>query len=158
MSVEVQMTGRELLDRWIKALRSGNYKQGNGTLYNTKSDQYCCLGVLGRECGESLDVLGKLLLPTIHQDWWKLRNLAVTPPAVTAPAGVSPIARRVLDSYGKHTPITKTCSILNDIAGWNFNQIADWLDSTEIRTAIENHIDKHVDKHIDDCLDNPSVS
>ena len=33
-----------LTKRWIKALRSGKYQQGNGWL--KKKDKYCCLGVL----------------------------------------------------------------------------------------------------------------
>tara|TARA_R100001086_G_scaffold249569_1_gene189758 strand:+ start:521 stop:910 length:390 start_codon:yes stop_codon:yes gene_type:complete len=32
--------------RWINALRSGEYKQGTGTLYNINTNSYCCLGVL----------------------------------------------------------------------------------------------------------------
>ena len=35
--------------RWIKALRSGKYKQGYGCLGNTKSG-YCCLGVGAKVC------------------------------------------------------------------------------------------------------------
>jgi len=38
---------------WLKALRSGKYKQGTGTL-ETTDGKYCCLGVLtkidGGEC------------------------------------------------------------------------------------------------------------
>ena len=30
--------------KWIKALRSGKYQQGNG--YLCKDDKYCCLGIL----------------------------------------------------------------------------------------------------------------
>lgn len=33
-----------LIEDWIKALRSGKYKQGTG--YLCKNDKYCCLGVL----------------------------------------------------------------------------------------------------------------
>lgn len=32
--------------KWINALRSGKYKQGDGELYNDKQNTYCCLGVL----------------------------------------------------------------------------------------------------------------
>lgn len=35
----------EIKERWIKALRSGEYKQGMGGLRNTE-DEFCCLGVL----------------------------------------------------------------------------------------------------------------
>lgn len=31
--------------RWVFALRSGKYKQGTGTMYNSKLDTYCCLAV-----------------------------------------------------------------------------------------------------------------
>ena len=32
-------------DKWLTALRSGEYKQGNGELHNELDDTYCCLGV-----------------------------------------------------------------------------------------------------------------
>lgn len=33
------------IQEWIKALKSGKYKQGNAKLYNKDEDSYCCLGV-----------------------------------------------------------------------------------------------------------------
>lgn len=36
----------EIKQRWVAALRSGDYKQGCGELYNPNEDTYCCLGVL----------------------------------------------------------------------------------------------------------------
>ena len=36
--------------KWVKALRSGEYKQTKGVLYNGKG--YCCLGVLCKITGE----------------------------------------------------------------------------------------------------------
>jgi hypothetical protein len=36
---------KDIKQKWIKALRSGEYTQGNGRLKN-KDNQYCCLGVL----------------------------------------------------------------------------------------------------------------
>jgi hypothetical protein len=38
---------QELKDKWITALRSGEYKQGTGSLYDKVNDAYCCMGVLG---------------------------------------------------------------------------------------------------------------
>jgi hypothetical protein len=32
--------------KWLKALRSGEYKQAKGTMYNPKTCGFCCLGVL----------------------------------------------------------------------------------------------------------------
>lgn len=36
---------KEIADKWVEALRSGNYKQGMSAL-RSKEDEYCCLGVL----------------------------------------------------------------------------------------------------------------
>lgn len=33
-------------NRWVEALRSGQYKQGRGKLFNAEDQSYCCLGVL----------------------------------------------------------------------------------------------------------------
>ena len=37
--------------KWVKALRSGKYKQGRCRLYNPETDSYCCLGVACRVVG-----------------------------------------------------------------------------------------------------------
>lgn len=44
------MLTRKQKEKWIAALRSGNYKQGTGKLYDSETDAYCCLGVLANEC------------------------------------------------------------------------------------------------------------
>jgi hypothetical protein len=45
--------------RWLKALRSGRYKQADGTLFDrigsSRKPAYCCLGVLAR-CEKRLDM------------------------------------------------------------------------------------------------------
>lgn len=48
---------KELVKQWVKALRSGKYKQGRKTL-RAKNDEYCCLGVL---CD--------IAKGTLHLDW-----------------------------------------------------------------------------------------
>lgn len=42
---------RELKSKWVKALESGDYRQGTGALYDETVGTYCCLGVLGEVCG-----------------------------------------------------------------------------------------------------------
>src|SRR5690348_18296721 len=37
---------QEIKKKWVKALRSGEYKQGTSLLYNSANETYCCLGVL----------------------------------------------------------------------------------------------------------------
>lgn len=36
---------KKFKEKWVKALRSGKYKQGGGQLYNELDNSYCCLGV-----------------------------------------------------------------------------------------------------------------
>ena len=44
---------REVRDNWVKALRSGEYEQGEMNLKDR--GKYCCLGVLGEINGVDLD-------------------------------------------------------------------------------------------------------
>lgn len=49
-------------NRWVKALRSGNYEQCQSSLYD--GNGYCCLGVAGAICGvpkERMDSTGLLV-------------------------------------------------------------------------------------------------
>lgn len=36
----------EIKEKWVTALRSGEYKQGKGLLHNLSYNSWCCLGVL----------------------------------------------------------------------------------------------------------------
>lgn len=42
---------KKLIEKWVKALRSGKYKQGQMELRNPVTDSYCCLGVLCEVAG-----------------------------------------------------------------------------------------------------------
>lgn len=57
----------ENVKNWIKALRSGKYKQGRGKLYDLRTDSYCCLGiaavVLGREPSQAREACNEYLTP-----------------------------------------------------------------------------------------------
>lgn len=56
---------KEFAEKWINALRSGEYLQGVGTLVGglkvidnkLEADEFCCLGVAGRICGISVDLM-----------------------------------------------------------------------------------------------------
>ena len=47
------MLTEELTKKWVKALRSGEYKQGYGIL-RTENNEYCCMGVLEVIIGSSI--------------------------------------------------------------------------------------------------------
>jgi hypothetical protein len=55
-----------IMKKWVKALRSGKFKQGTGTLkqYNSKGDaQHCCLGVLCELYNQDMKKNKKKTLP-----------------------------------------------------------------------------------------------
>jgi len=37
---------QDIKQRWVDALRSGEYEQGLGCLHNSSDNSFCCLGVL----------------------------------------------------------------------------------------------------------------
>lgn len=109
---------------WIKALRSGDYEQSVGSLYDSDDGGFCCLGVLCAVTGAKLGTITDVSLP---QGAGLFTDLTPTDDEV------SPKAR---DSYdleecawmvrygGKMTPL----SYLNDEKRLNFNQIADIIE------------------------------
>lgn len=51
MKTDKNKLPKKLKRDWIKALRSGKFKQGQCRLWNKEENTYCCLGVLGTLCG-----------------------------------------------------------------------------------------------------------
>jgi len=49
------LKGNDLLREWIKALRSGEYKQAKQVLHSTAYNSYCCLGVLCKVANVEID-------------------------------------------------------------------------------------------------------
>jgi hypothetical protein len=41
----------QLKAKWVEALRSGEFKQAQSELHDTRNDSYCCLGVLCKVVG-----------------------------------------------------------------------------------------------------------
>lgn len=42
---------RQITEKWLEALESGEYNQTKKMLYNSYDNGYCCLGLLGKLCG-----------------------------------------------------------------------------------------------------------
>lgn len=103
--------------RWVKALRSGKYKQGRGLL--KQGDEFCCLGVL---CDLHSSAMG---VPTLR--WTKFdlygREGFVLPKRVVKWAeleGTNP-------EFDTEEDITMVLAELND-SGQTFIQIADLIE------------------------------
>ena len=48
----------KLKAKWVRALRSGKYKQALGRLHYAQPNAFCCMGVLGEQLGIGTEQLG----------------------------------------------------------------------------------------------------
>ena len=109
--------------KWTDALRSGEYKQGQGQL--READTYCCLGVLcdvsqvGAWEGRSEDFTGYATNYTTRTG----SNPAAPPAEVNEWLG-TPLGNITAEVEGTLAGLWR----LNDYYRLNFNQIADVID------------------------------
>jgi hypothetical protein len=108
---------------WVKALRSGEYKQGKNFLCMTDEgvDRYCCLGVLADECldGEWRE------FPENAGDRTKLIWFYNDGRGVESSQFFNKILTSDLDI--KEENWMDILSDMND-SGKTFNEIADWIE------------------------------
>ena len=119
----MEKMNQEVKQKWVAALRSGEYTQGQGSLKNAKSE-YCCLGVLCSVAKkEGLEVVEKYntklesytfdgdrtFLPYSVRDWAQLSTEA---PYVLVGAGMERLDH------------------LNDSGDFSFDQIADLIEAS----------------------------
>lgn len=103
-------------DRWVKALRSGKYKQGKSYLAReseTGEWQHCCLGVL---C--ELDGIGSRVVREGIDGPFKVFGGSASdylPPSLMRKYGIGLSTQRFLGR-------------MNDDEGADFNDIADWIE------------------------------
>lgn len=138
---------KEWADKWVAALRSGDYAQTNGTLYRPEADKpctiddcknhkptppgYCCLGVL-------TDVVRKELAGTVNDigDWdeggyfGEARDFEYTPNSVVTITGMTrpnPVLFEDQDEDGNVIEHV-SCSMANDDRDLTFAEIADYVE------------------------------
>lgn len=103
----------DLARRWVKALRSGEYKQATGGL-RSEAGGFCCLGVL-------CDVVD----PSQWEPdglWFRYRGNRGSPPKEV------PSLLPFSWSLDRGVEIAELIS-RNDDWGWTFDQIADYIES-----------------------------
>lgn len=102
----------EIKQKWVEALRSGDYKQARSCLYDPETNSYCCLGVLTdiyrKELNRSKCFLAGGYLSDNTQEW----------------AGLSSCDPIINPSRAT----MRSASDSNDILSLNFNQIADLIE------------------------------
>lgn len=119
----MEKMNQEVKQKWVAALRSGEYTQGQGSLKNAKSE-YCCLGVLCDVAKrEGLAVIEKYLpfegLYTFDGD------MTFLPMSVENWAQLSTEAPYVLVGAGM-----ERLDHLNDSGDFSFDQIADLIEAS----------------------------
>ncbi len=121
MTVSSPENVRFILEKWVPALRSGEYVQGRGTL-KSPDGEYCCLGV-------ACDLMSKEgLLP----DWERPGGYGAY--FIAGAMKILPVQAQVflgmgamgvwLDEHGDRPNLVT----LNDDYDWDFLQIADALE------------------------------
>ena len=102
-------------DKWVAALRSGEYKQGKGALVVEDADGpfYCCLGVACQVASDNgvtgaFDA-GNQVLSEAVMDW----------------LGVRDECGGLVDDVAERGALTE----LNDDTDFDFNQLADLIDA-----------------------------
>jgi hypothetical protein len=105
---------------WVDALRSGEYKQGDGCLFDPETQSYCCLGVANcvLELGEGDE---HVLEYTYQQLGLRGQSGAIV--------GLSLEAFKELHDLpaGYDPTFTIELTALND-RGWSFSKIADLIE------------------------------
>ncbi len=99
--------------KWIKVLRSGEYKQGKGQLYNKFNNSYCCLGVAGSLCGVSNKKLDRELILDKY-----IFNTFGIPKAILG---------NVKKNEDQYNPLVEKLSTMND-SEKSFNYIASYIE------------------------------
>jgi len=122
---------KRFLAKWLVALRSGDYLQGQGLLYNKETNGFCCLGVAGAICGNSLEKMD-------GQEMFRIEDAEV--PKSVVPNKKFPQELKYQTIHDDDNEFIVTLACMNDgnesAEGANptrkkytFPEIADWLET-----------------------------
>lgn len=104
---------------WIKALRSGKYKQGKSRLFHNSTKKYCCLGVLARVCDIRTD--SRLLIDNSDITTIDLKRYRLSEEKLKK-------FKAVHNYFKLNRPIQSRLMVMNDDENHNFNEIANYID------------------------------
>lgn len=110
----------EFKAKFLAALRSGEYKQGKHTMYDSITDSLCCLAVAGVVCGIPKDEFKGIQILNLEDGAYAgekeaaVKAMAVGYPEILVRKSIGSIAVKLAQK--------------ND-EGESFPQIADWIDA-----------------------------
>lgn len=113
-----------LATAWVKALRSGKFKQGIGSLLSNygETPHHCCLGVLAVVCRTRAAFKGDNLSDS------RIRNKPdLTEICIREKVGLTPEQERMLIARNDGE------AYKDKTTQWSFKQIADWVEQTFVR-------------------------
>lgn len=112
------MLNKKLLKKWIKALRSGDYEQGEGSLCSDDGRRFCCLGVLADIQGFEWEVASDGLIPVYKNNRKMARSSSDYLPEKIA--------------EGLDGPLQEELIGMNDGCA-SFNQIANFIEDRYLK-------------------------
>ena len=104
---------KDIKEKWVKALRSGKYVQGPDYLRDCHN-RFCCLGVL---C-DIIDVE------------WKSTKSGGYAVCINDESSSTYLPNKILEKIELSTEEQNYLAKLNDMDGFTFNQIADFIENT----------------------------
>ena len=111
----MNLSPKKARSEWVKALRSGKYRQGTHVLRSTVDETYCCLGVA---CDLYSELEGNSMVKwkkNISSSWEFLGHICTLPNQVGRWLGIKPKS-----SFSQHL------SARND-SGETFEEIASYM-------------------------------
>ena len=112
----------EVKEKWLKALRSGEYKQGKGVLRNS-DNEFCCLAVLCDVVLEDNPNIGSWKSTLDNCYYFSTGD---DKDAIYLPQVISDITG--INKRGEFSENSAPLTAYNDSYGMTFNQIADIIE------------------------------
>ncbi len=107
---------KNIATKWVKALRSGEYKQGYGRLHDIGSKGYCCLGVLCKMYEKDYVEIGEHLTDGFTLPFSMMKDFQISNHTCRQTKGIA-IGKEQYDSL----------AVANDNHE-SFANIADWIE------------------------------
>jgi hypothetical protein len=99
---------KEFKDKWVKALRSGRYKQSVGRLYRDSDNTFCCLGVACNVAGvRRTKITGTVI-------WNFARFASKVPPVLQSGRADDSISNQLINLNDEGVPFEVIAGVINE--------------------------------------------
>lgn len=116
---------KKILNKWLKALRSGEYTQAKGQLHDPETGGFCCLGVLQHCVDGGVEYHGKNSFSMPSRAWLDDAGI-IFQDEVTAK--YTPMEDMVSTCTSPYLPALRSMADEANDSGKTFKQIADAIE------------------------------